>query len=77
MKCKYCNIDIHPANLIYIENKPYHCICVELINQKTKKEKAPILIQYLVFGILIIIGLIGNYFIFKLGIYLAKLLTGR
>ena len=77
MKCEYCNLDIHPLNLIYVEDKPYHYICVEILNEKPKCEKAPLLIQYVVLGCLILFGLIANYFVFKFGIYLAKLLLGR
>ena len=77
MKCEYCNIEIHPLNLVYVEDKPYHYTCIELVNKEPNIEKAPILMQYLVLGGLIIFGLVANFLVFKLGMYLARLFIGR
>ena len=79
MKCKYCKLDIHPANLKQIDKKPYHYLCADLIPKIEKvKPESPlvIIIKYGILGLVIIGGIIATRYAFKLGIYLASLLRG-
>lgn len=80
MKCNYCQIDIHPANLTYVDNEPHHFICVALLEEKNIRIKSPVLYisctQWAILGIVGILGIIGVRLAFKLGYMLARRLLG-
>lgn len=79
MKCEYCKVDIHPANLICIANKPYHYLCADFITLE-EFDKEPLTIftiwQCMILGSIILGGGMAIYYAFKLGLSLAKLIRG-